>query len=150
MATRKTTRKPTAAQLAARERFAAMARSGALARKRKTAAKNPARKKPRSRKQDLAIAMAEKRAGHPRKAREFFERAARAKNPRKAKPTLGGTHEYQVQYRPTENHDWEIWSTYLYREMAEDVAHRIFEDKAVWRGKAPGQVRVISFPRPKR
>jgi hypothetical protein len=40
-----------------------------------------ARSNPRSRSQDMAIAMSEKRAGHPRKATEFFERAARAKNP---------------------------------------------------------------------
>lgn len=39
------------------------------------------RVKARSKAQDLAIAMSEQRAGHPRKAREFFKRAARAKNP---------------------------------------------------------------------
>lgn len=69
----------TAKQIAARKRFAAMAKSGELKRlATKARKKNP---KPRTRKQDLAIAMSEQRAGHSRKAKEFFERAARAKNP---------------------------------------------------------------------
>ena len=42
---------------------------------------NPARKPARSKAQNLAIALSEQRAGHPRKAAEFFKAAARAKNP---------------------------------------------------------------------
>jgi hypothetical protein len=68
------TKSPTAKQLAARAKFATMAKSGALTRKRKSAA--------RSKKQDIAIAMSEQRADHSKKANEFFERAARAKNPK--------------------------------------------------------------------
>jgi len=44
---------------------------------------NPPRKPIRSKKQDLRIALELQRAGHPRKAKEFFKRAAVASNPAK-------------------------------------------------------------------
>jgi hypothetical protein len=55
------TKKPTPAQLKARKLFAQRSKAGTLQ---------------RSKKQNLAIAMSEQRAGHPRKAREFFRAAA--------------------------------------------------------------------------
>ena len=82
-----TSKKPTAKQLAARKLFAQRSRSGELAKERahhqasgkRRVAKNPKRTKT----QDIAIALSEQRAGHPRKAKEFFEKAAVAKNPAK-------------------------------------------------------------------
>jgi len=135
-------RKPTPAQIAARERFAEMARSGAFKRKAK---RNPAKKTVSQKisqltregypqKQAVAIALSEERAGKVR-------RNPRASNPiilvsdkaivtkRKANPVKPKDMTvYQVQYRKPGMKLFEPWMTVMYPKMAEDIARRLADE----------------------
>ena len=135
-------RKPTPAQIAARERFAEMARSGAFKRKAK---RNPAKKTVSQKisqltregypqKQAVAIALSEQRAGkvkrNPRAANPIIlvsdkpKRVTRKSNPAKPKSMT----VYQVQYRRPGMKLFEPWTTVMYLPMAKDIARRLADD----------------------
>jgi metal-responsive CopG/Arc/MetJ family transcriptional regulator len=128
------TRTPTPAQLAARARFAEMARSGVLNRKRKTAAKKKAaamplaanpRKKTVSQKisqlvhegypqkQAIAVALNEQRAGKVKR------------NPSRAAPKSSTV--YVVEYSK-DGSRWDTWMKVMYLDMAKAIAQRLADD----------------------
>jgi len=128
------TKPPSAAQLAARARFAEMARSGSLNRKRQIAAKKKAaaaapktnpRKKTVSQKisqlvhegypqrQAVAVALNEQRAGKVKR------------NPSRAKPKSSTV--YRVEYSK-DCKKWDTWMTVMYLDMAKAIAQRLADD----------------------
>ena len=135
-------RKPTPAQIAARERFAEMARSGVF---KKKAKRNPAKKTVSQKisqltregypqKQAVAIALSEERAGkvkrNPRASNPIIlvsdkpKRVTRKSNPTKPKSMT----VYQVQYRRPGMKLFEPWTTVMYLPMAKDIARRLADD----------------------
>jgi hypothetical protein len=128
------TKPPSPAQLAARERFAEMARSGSLNRKRQIAAKkkaaaaapkkNPAKKTVSQKisqlrhegypkKQAVAVALNEQRAGKVKR------------NPARAKPKSSTV--YRVEYSK-DGKKWDTWMTVMYLDMAKAIAQRLADD----------------------
>jgi len=128
------TKPPSPAQLAARERFAEMARSGSLNRKRQIAAKkkaaaaapkkNPAKKTVSQKisrlrhegypqKQSVAVALNEQRAGKVKR------------NPARAKPKSSTV--YRVEYSK-DGKKWDTWMTVMYLDMAKAIAQRLADD----------------------
>jgi hypothetical protein len=128
------TKPPSPAQLAARARFAEMARSGSLNRKRQIAAKKRAaeaapkanpRKKTVSQKisqlvnegypqkQAVAVALNEQRAGKVRR------------NPARAKPKSSTV--YVVEYSK-DGKKWDTWMKVMYLDMAKAIAERLAID----------------------
>jgi hypothetical protein len=128
------TKPPSPAQLAARERFAEMARSGSLNRKRQIAAKKRAaeaapkanpRKKTVSQKisqlvnegypqrQAVAVALNEQRAGKVKR------------NPSRATPKSSTV--YVVEYSK-DGKKWDTWMKVMYLDMAKAIAERLAID----------------------
>jgi hypothetical protein len=122
------TKPPSAAQLAARERFAEMARNGSLNRKRQIAAKkraaNPVKKTVSQKisqlvnegypqKQAVAVALNQQRAGKVKR------------NPRPAKPKSSTV--YRVEYSK-DGKKWDTWMTVMYLDMAKAIAQRLADD----------------------
>jgi len=130
------TRTPTPAQLAARKKFAEMARNGSLNRKRQIAAKkkaaaaaaapkkNPAKKTVSQKisqlvnegypqKQAVAVALNEQRAGKVKR------------NPARAKPKSSTV--YRVEYSK-DGKKWDTWMTVMYLDMAKAIAQRLADD----------------------
>lgn len=100
-------RKPTPAQIAARERFAEMARSGVFKKKASKARK----KKPRASNPIILVsdkAIATKRKTNPVKPKDMTV--------------------YQVQYRKPGMKLFEPWMTVMYPKMAEDIARRLADE----------------------
>ena len=135
-------RKPTPAQIAARERFAEMARSGAF--KKKAAKRNPRKKTVSEKisqlsregypqKQAVAIALSEERAGkvkrNPRASNPIVLVTDRKPSKRKANPVKPKDMTvYQVQYRKPGMKLFEPWMTVMYPKMAEDIARRLADE----------------------
>jgi len=122
------TKPPSAAQLAARKKFAEMARNGSLNRKRQIAAKkratNPAKKTVSEKisqlrhegypqKQAVAVALNEQRAGKVKR------------NPARAKPKSSTV--YRVEYSK-DGKKWDTWMTVMYLDMAKAIAQRLADD----------------------
>jgi hypothetical protein len=127
------TKPPSAAQLAARKRFAEMARNGSLNRKRQIAAKKKAADAPKSnprkktvsqkisqlvhdgypQKQAVAVALNEQRAGKVKR------------NPARAKPKSSTV--YRVEYSK-DGKKWDTWMTVMYLDMAKAIAQRLADD----------------------
>ena len=106
-------RKPTPAQIAARERFAEMARSGAFKKKAAKAKKAKAAPKRNPRASNPIILVSDKPITSKRKA-----------NPVKPKDMT----VYQVQYRKPGMKLFEPWMTVMYPKMAEDIARRLADE----------------------
>lgn len=136
-----TAKKPTAAQLAARKRFAEMARAGVFTGARKKRSKNPVKKRAAK-----PVTRPSQASGKKPTKRLVARRVATKKAPagffaNPKKRTLGGSHVYQVQYSKDKK-AWAVWSTYLYAAMAKDVAARLADDPAHSRH----YIRVESIP----
>jgi len=122
------TKPPSPAQLAARERFAEMARNGSLNRKRQIAAKkraaNPVKKTVSEKisqlvnegypqKQAVAVALNEQRAGKVKR------------NPSRATPKSSTV--YVVEYSK-DGKKWDTWMKVMYLDMAKAIAERLAID----------------------
>lgn len=128
------TKPPSAAQLAARARFAEMARSGSLNRKRQIAAKKRAAEaapKANPRKKTVSQKISQLRhEGYPQKQAVAValneQRAGKVKrNPSRAKPKSSTV--YRVEYSK-DCKKWDTWMTVMYLDMAKAIAQRLADD----------------------
>jgi hypothetical protein len=133
------TRTPTPAQLAARKRFAEMARNGSLNRKRQIAAKkrkaNPdgLYDNINAKRERIAAGSGEKMRrpgtkGAPTDA--AFKRSAKTAKPRKSNPARAkpkSSTVYRVEYSK-DGKKWDTWMTVMYLDMAKAIAQRLADD----------------------
>jgi hypothetical protein len=128
------TRTPTPAQLAARKKFAEMARNGSLNRKRQIAAKkrkaNPGLYENINAKRERIAAGSGERMrrpgtkGAPTDA-AFKRSAMTARKSTPAKPKSSTV--YRVEYSK-DGKKWDTWMTVMYLDMAKAIAQRLADD----------------------
>jgi hypothetical protein len=131
-------RKPTPAQIAARERFAEMARSGAF--KKKAAKRNPRKKTVSEKisqlsregypqKQAVAIALSEERAGkvkrNPRASNPIVLVTDRKPSKRKANPVKPKVPKYTVQTLTSGKANWKRVAMFDSLEQAKAYAEAV-------------------------
>ena len=108
------TKPPSAAQLAARKRFAEMARNGSLNRKRQIAAKKKAAGAPKANPVKKTV------SSKPTRLAGVVKR-----NPSRAKPKSSTV--YRVEYSK-DGKKWDTWMTVMYLDMAKAIANRLADD----------------------
>jgi hypothetical protein len=132
------TKPPSPAQLAARERFAEMARSGSLNRKRQIAANkrkaNPGLYDNINAKRERIAAGSGERMRRPgtkgAPTEEAFKRSAMTAKPRKSNParaTPKSSTVYVVEYSK-DGKKWDTWMKVMYLDMAKAIAERLAID----------------------